>query len=89
MIVKGLVKKLRIQAQCGCTRRFGVRGISPVLKILLAGLLLFLSVPLTIAKDKSRHVFMLFSRLNRDDLPFSDLVESTLRPRIGDSWGDW
>jgi PAS domain S-box-containing protein len=75
------VRNIQVQTHWKRAGSSGAGGISQVLKILLSGLLLFLSVPFTIAQDKSKNVLVVFSTFERDPLPLQ-LIESSARARV-------
>ena len=75
------MRNVQVREQWKRASRFGVGGISQLLKILLSCVLLFLSIPLTIAQDNSKNVLMLFSSFGRD-IAWPNKIEPLIRARV-------
>lgn len=75
------MRNVQVRAQWKRVCRFDASGISQLLKILLSCLLLFLSIPLTIAQDNSKNVLMLFSSFGRD-IAWPNKIEPLIRARV-------
>ena len=88
------MRNVQVREQWKRASRFGVGGISQLLKILLSCVLLFLSIPLTIAQDNSKNVLMLFSSFGRDIAwpnkicSGADCLLQSLHRRTGREWGE-
>jgi PAS domain S-box-containing protein len=76
------VRKAQDQALWKRAGNRGAGGISELLKILLSGLLLFLTVPLTSAQDNTKNVLVLFTQYHSGHNVWLDLIESTSRARV-------